>query len=161
MVLQVYLFGGGAWFAIALGTDGLESLEIGFEFGGKLALDVGVASGGVEAMAGIYLKMGKVPAGETCTLEGFLKIDGHVSVLGIVSVEIEIYLAFQYVHKPPDTNIVTGKAKATLKVSILFFSISVSFEVEKSFGGNPADPSFQQALSPSNWADYCNAFAAV
>ena len=78
-----------------------------------------------------------------------------------MSVEIEIYLSFQYMHKPPDTNIVTGKAQATLKVSVLFFSISVSFEVEKSFGGDPADPSFQQAITTNEWAEYTDAFAAV
>jgi hypothetical protein len=139
----------------------MESLEIGFEFGGKFALDVGVASGGVEAMAGIYLKIESTPKGDDVTLTGFLKIDGHVSVLGIVSIEIEIYLAFQYMHKAPDTNIVTGTATATLKVSVLFFSISVSFTVEKSFGGNPDDPSFVQAISTSDWADYVNAFATV
>jgi hypothetical protein len=160
-ILTVYIFGGGGWLGIALGADGMESLEIGFEFGGKLALDVGVAAGSVEAMAGIYLKIEKTPPGDTVTLEGFLKIHGHVSVLGIVSVDIEIYLSFQYMHKPPDKNIVTGKAKATLKVSVLFFSISVSFEVEKSFGGNPADPTFADAISTSDWAKYVDAFAAV
>jgi len=55
----------------------------------------------------------------------------------------------------------TGTATATLKVSVLFFSNSVSFTVEKSLGGDPADPTFTDAISTSDWSEYVNAFAAV
>jgi hypothetical protein len=55
--LAIAMFGGGGWFAIGLGIDGVESLDVGLEFGAMVSLDVGVAEGGVKVVAGIYLVM--------------------------------------------------------------------------------------------------------
>lgn len=161
--LTVMCFGGGGWFAIALGADGIEELNIGFTFAGQLALDVGVASGSISATAGIYLLLRETPPPSRLELEGFLKLLGQVQVLGIVAVSITLYLAFQYLRKggPPVLEILTGRAKLTLSIQIFFFSISVSVDVEKSIGGNPADPTFAQAISASDWAEYAAAFAPV
>ena len=58
-LLAVSLFGGGGFFHIELDTDGIRMLEAAFEFGAVAALDIGVASGEVHIMAGIYFKMEK------------------------------------------------------------------------------------------------------
>jgi hypothetical protein len=161
--LSVAIFGGTGYFAIGVGGDGVELVEIAFEFGGMLALDVGVASGSIKAVAGIYLKLEKQMAGDRVELTGYLKLTGQLSVLGIVSVSILLDLSFQYLHKPrpnlPALDIVTGRAKCEIKVTIVFFTISVGFEVEKSFGGNPADPTVADQFSLPDWQEYAAAFA--
>ncbi|MCC7076896.1 MAG: hypothetical protein IT198_07195 [Acidimicrobiia bacterium] len=162
-LLTISCFGGSGFFAIAIGADGVELLEIQFAFAASLTLDIGVAQGGVDITAGIYLKLAKQGNSENVTIEGFLKMHGQVSVLGIVSVTLDVYLAFQFLHKggPPERNIVTGRAKCTLKVEIAFFSISVSVDIQQSFGGDPNDPTFAQAISAGAWAEYAAAFAPV
>lgn len=159
--LSVSIFGGTGYFALGVGGDGVELVEIALEFGGMLALDVGVASGSIKAVAGIYIKLEKQGGGDRVELSGYLKLHGQLQVLGIVSVSILLDLSFQYLRKPgpPALEIVTGRAKCELKVTIVFFTISVGFEVEKSFGGNPADPTVADQFTLPDWQEYAAAFA--
>lgn len=53
-LVTVSLFGGGSFFAIGLNAQGIEQIEAAIEFGGNISLNLGVASGGVYVMAGIY-----------------------------------------------------------------------------------------------------------
>ena len=55
--LAVAFLGGGGFFGIRLSPQGLEVLEMSLEFGAIVALDFGVASGSVSAMAGIYIRL--------------------------------------------------------------------------------------------------------
>ena len=87
-VLTVSLFGGGAFLAIAGGTDGIEAIEGALEFGGSFALDIVVASGGVTVMAGIYFKYERT-ASPDLTLAGYLRASGELSVLGLISVSVD------------------------------------------------------------------------
>ncbi len=162
-LLTIDCFGGSGFFAIALGADGMELMEAQFAFAGSLCLNIGIVQGGVDIAAGIYLKLEKQGNGENVTVEGFLKLHGLVNVLGLVCVTLDVYLAFQYVHKdgPPERNIISGRAKATLKVEILMFSVTVSIDIQESFGGDPKDPTFAQAISANDWSDYAAAFAPV
>src|SRR5690606_30259158 len=81
--LTVAMFGGGGFFSITLQPNGLKCLEASFEFGANLTLDVGVASGGIYAMAGIYFKMEKnASTGDLeATLTGYFRMGGFLSVL--------------------------------------------------------------------------------
>ncbi len=151
-LLTVSMFGGGGFFGINLGLDGVELLEASFEFGGQLALDIGVASGGVYVMAGIYFKM----EGDDCTLTGYLKLGGSLCVLGIITISAEFYMALTY---QSAGNKVYGQATLTVKVEILFFSASVDMTVEKRFKGDDADPLFADLIDQPHWDEYCEAFA--
>jgi hypothetical protein len=46
-----------------------------------------------------------------------------------------------------------------VSVSVLFFSVSVSATMTKTFGGG-SDPDFADAISQSDWDSYCGAFAS-
>ncbi len=87
-LLTVMVFGGGGFFELGIGTDGVESLQVALEFGGSLALDVGVASGSVSVVAGIYLAIG-VPSEANpdgaCELTGYVRVKGEVDVLGVIT----------------------------------------------------------------------------
>jgi len=154
--LTVMFLGGGGYFGITIGADGLEEIEAALEFGAQAQLDLGVASGGVYIKAGIYFDL-KIDSGvQTVNLTGYFKAGGNVEVLGLVSISIELYLGLTYL----DPGKSYGEAKLTLKVQILFFSTSFEVDVQKRFGGGD-DPNFGDVITKKNWDDYCGAFAAA
>jgi len=156
-LLSICLFTGGGFFGIGLGADGIELIEVSLEFGASISMDLGVASGGVSIMAGIYFQLAAATApatGDVVTLTGFLQASGNLEVLGIISISIVFYLGFTYM----DPGKCYGTATVTVTVKVLFFSASVSMTVTKTFGGG-GDPTFAEAISQANWDTYCAAFA--
>jgi hypothetical protein len=157
-VLTIAFLGGGGFFHLQLDTEGIRLLEAAFEFGATAALDIGVASGSVFIMAGIYFKLEKKSSGnKESTLTGYLRMGGKLSVLGLVSVSVEFNLSFTYL---PDKGKAYGRATLTVTIEILFFSTSVELSVERSFGRDGGDPTFDQLITgPDVWAEYAGAFA--
>ncbi len=167
--LSVMGFAGGGFMSITLSPSGIEILEASFEFGGSLALDIGVASGGVSVMAGIYFKM----TGNDCFLEGYIRLNGRLSVLGIIRISVEFYLSLSYDSASGNA---VGTARVTVEIEILFFSMSVSLTVQRKIagGGGSAelmasneeafalaqDARFTKSMTEQQWKDrYCAAFA--
>ncbi len=158
--LTVAMFGGGGFFGIECGTDSSVMLEVALEFGAAVAFDIGVASGGVEIMAGIYMKIEEIPgpAPDSASLTGYLRMGGELGILGIIRISMELYLGFTYEFPPIDKCV--GRATFHLEVEILIFSFSISAEIERRFGGEN-DPTFAQFMTPSDWTEYCEAYAAI
>ena len=157
-LLSVAIFGGGGFFHLQLDTAGIKLLEAAFEFGATAALDIGVASGEVHIMAGIYFAMQrKEPANVlVATLSGYLRLGGSLSVLGIVKISVEFVLSFTY---DGGRDKAYGRATLTVQVEILFFSMSVELTVERAFGGS-GDPKFGELMNtPEAWSEYALAFA--
>ena len=169
--LTVYCFGGGGFFGITIDPQGVQILEAAFEFGASLSVDFGVASGGVEVMAGIYFRMEQ----DDASLTGYFRLGGHVSVLGLISASIELYLELEYEFSSGKC---TGRAELTIEVSVFVFSGSVTIKCEKKFAGSNGDPSLremmghqpdlplEQELNAINgpdveygWREYAQAFA--
>lgn len=169
--LTVSMFGGGGFFGITLDPSGIQILEAAFEFGACVSMSLGVASGGVHVMAGIYFRMGPT----TALLAGYFRVGGHVSVLAIASVSLELYLELSY---ETATGKAAGFAKLTIEISVFMFSIPVTIECERKFAGSNGDPSFRELMGPDPllsvedawaaidsstlypWREYCEAFAA-
>ena len=154
-LVTVSLFGGGGFFAVGVSTKGIEEVEASIEFGGNISLNLGVASGGVSVMAGIYFGM----KGDIVELTGYLRCGGYLEVLGLISISLEFYLAFTYRKKGGKGSEVWGQASLTVSVKIAFFSTSVTLSVERRFAGADGDPSFAQSVTPPEWAGYLQAFA--
>jgi hypothetical protein len=150
--LTVSMFGGGGFFAVGLGLDGVELMEASFEFGGNFSMDIGVASGGAHIMVGIYYKM----EGEDASLTGYLRLGGHLSVLGLITISAEFNMSLTY-DIPNDK--VWGQATLTVKIEIIFFSISVDLHVERKFKGSAGDPTFADLMTEDDWNSYADAFA--
>ncbi|HZM76282.1 MAG TPA: hypothetical protein VFC19_11175 [Candidatus Limnocylindrales bacterium] len=142
--LTVMCFGGGGSAALTLGLDLFELFELTFEFGAKLALDIGVASGSISAMAGIYLAIGDSDGNGTddgVRLTGYLRLNGELNILGIIRLALEFYLAFTYISGPPKH--IYGEAQLTVEIEVLFFSASVTLgPIKKTFEGGD-DPESQ------------------
>lgn len=180
--LSVGIFGGDGYFGLAIGTDGVELIEVSLEFGIVCSVDLGIASGSVHVTAGIYFSFGQNSDGkDTVVLKGFFKMGGSLSILGLITMSLEFDLVLTY--EGPDPGTVTGTATLTVSFSILCFSFSDSVSVEKVFtgdqapgadhrlgrGGTGAPPRFIDQIPPDApngttstvWNTYCDAFAIV
>lgn len=153
--LTVSLLGGGGFFAIGVGADGVREIEAALEFGAALSIDLGVASGGVEIKAGVYFHW------KTATVElaGYVRLHGELSVLGLISASLTFNLQLAYL-KENSRSVVWGEAKLEIEIEILFLSFSVSVTCRREFGGSENDPKFIEIIPDQvTWTDYCEAFA--
>jgi hypothetical protein len=164
--LIVAFFGGGGFFHLQLDTKAVRVVEAAFEFGAAASINLGVASGGVHIMAGIYFKLElRTIDGQdynAATLSGYFRMGGELSVLGLISISLEFILSFTYQDSgvPNLPGKAVGRATLTVKVEVLFFSKSIEISVEKKFGGSGGDPTFAQVWDdPAIWNEYATAFA--
>jgi len=158
--LTVTFVGGGGFLGVRISPKGLQLLELALEFGARLAVDLGVASGSVEVMGGIYLRL----EGDGGSLAGYFRIRGEVDVLGLISASIELSMELIYEF---NTGKMVGRATIKVQVEVFMFSVSVSVSAERRFAGSNGDPTFAEimdvapdATSP-RWDEYCDAFAAA
>lgn len=157
-MLTISCFGGGGFFMMVTTLKGIQSIEAAFEFGAAMSLNVGVASGAVSAMGGFYYKMEIVEGKEVTTLSGYLRLNGRLSVLGLISVSLEFYLAFNAVLYAGKVQKLEGVATLKVKVEVLFFSKTVSISVRRELKGADADPKFSEMIEKEDWEEYCLAF---
>ena len=114
----------------------MRSLEISLEFGAATQFDVGVASGSVSVVGGIYFAIKTLddPADQQqLELTGYVRLNGRLEVLCIITISLEFLLSLSYIDPPGSAK---GRAKLTVTVEVAFFSTDVTMEVEKEFGGN-------------------------
>ncbi len=177
--LSVYIFGGGGFFAISVNLSGLEKVEAAFEFGASLAFDIGIASGGVYLKAGFYFAMESVSGGSKITFQGYIKMGGNLSILGLISLSLTFSMSLTYESNPaPAEDVLWGEAKLEVKVEVLFFSKTVTLQVRRELKGN-SDPSgmafvmqpmafgnpgngpktFSEVMDTPRWINYAKAFA--
>ncbi|GAA0473159.1 hypothetical protein ABZ951_01720 [Streptomyces sp. NPDC046215] len=182
--LTVSMLGGGGFFGIVITPERVAVLEAALEFGAALSMNLGVASGSLSVMAGIYFRL-ELATG-TARLTGYFRARGEVDVLGIVSASIEIYLALEF---ETAGGTVYGRARITISIHIGFWSQSVTIECEKRFIGSgppapalpgraateaadtPRPPTFAEMMAPYPDPvsgtrrvpvdEYCTAFAEV
>ena len=166
-LLTVSCFGGGGFFLMVTTLHGIQSVEAAFEFGAALSLNVGVASGSVSVMGGFYFKVEKITKTISgvdheltqVNLTGYLRINGSLSVLGLITVSLEFYLAFTAVFVGDKVEKLQGEATLKVKVEVLFFSKTVSVTVHRELQGADADPKFADMIDQEDWQNYCLAFA--
>lgn len=184
--LTITGLGGGGWLEQAMGLQGIESLSIAGFLAADAQVDFGVASGGVAVRAGFQFAIGPPdPAvngvDDALKLTAFASLNGHLEVLGIASASIDVYVGLSVIvpSNLPDYAKLHGIATCTLRVSVAFFSESVTFDVERTIKMAYIDPpelpdlprsasrssrqiepaTFADAWTSSSWADFCGAFA--
>jgi hypothetical protein len=154
------IFGGGGFFGARMGLDGIELMEGALEFGAYFSLDLGVASGGVHAAAGIYFQLHQ-GSGDYVDLSGYCRVGGELEVLGFISVSTEFYMSLGYTNENGQ-NACVGQAEIIVDVSMCLFSISVTLgPVEKKFSHSPKeeDLAFGNVVPyQDGWNEYAAAF---
>ena len=93
--LTVSLFGGGGFFAITIGSGGVQELEASLEFGAQISIDLGVASGGVYIKGGFYFCWMDSPT-HLVQFEGYVELGGHLNILGLIVVSLVFHLGLTY-----------------------------------------------------------------
>ncbi len=99
--ITVSMFGGGGFVALVVDTGGMREIEASLEFGAKIEIDLGVASGGIYVKGGFYFSL-KVEQGQngedvqSIYFEGFVELGGHLSIIGLISVSLVFHLALAY-----------------------------------------------------------------
>ena len=157
--LTVTFIGGGGFVGLRLSPEGLDLLEMSLEAGARLAIDLGIASGSIEMMVGVYLRL----EGDGGSLTGYIRIRGEVDVLGLISASIELLLEMIYDF---GTGKLVGRATLTIEVEVFMFSFSVSTTVERQLAGSNGDPAFVELMdvapdaTSTRWSEYCTSFAA-
>lgn len=180
--LIVDMFGGGGYVNLGVGLTSVQLVNASLDFEGQFALDLGVASGSVSLTAGITFSWS---ASGGSSLTGFVRVNGEVEVLGILSISLEVELSLTLNFTTGD---VTGTATMQVSVSLFCFSASVGITISKTFHGGSlsgsiveegllgaADPHDGSPLAtpstfadvmppdgdgPSYWTAYCEAFAS-
>jgi hypothetical protein len=188
--LEIMIFTGGGFIGLAIGADGVELLEFSFDFGLGLSIDIGVASGQVSLVGGVYFESEKQTDGtQDVDLTAYVKASGGVSCLGIISISVELYLALNYEDSNGSSS-VSGDAEMSISVHILFFGGTVGFSVHEEFAGAsdseesgnavsaharkkalagapastvPPYPvnTFGYSIQQSDWDEYCTSFALI
>lgn len=158
--LTVSCLGGGGFFGIEADFQGIRSIEAALEFGAAVSLNLGVASGAVSIMAGIYFKMIFESGNNSTQLTGYVRINGAMSIIGLITASLEFYMALTYLSEG-GKNKAYGEASLKIKVEVLFFSTSVTVHTSRTFAGSGADPNFGTMIKPDHWKKYCGAFAAA
>jgi len=163
--LTVSALGGGGFLAMEFDVKGLRTLEAALEFGAAASINLGVASGAVSIMGGVYFKITKKDDdGKEITIEGYVRINGALSVLGLITVSLEFLLSLtanlETVNGKDKVTKVWGKATLKIKIEIFFFSKTVKLETSREFAGAGADPTFTMLVSEKDWLEYCDTFAA-
>ena len=155
--LTVSAIGGGGWVGIRLAPKGLVMLEMGLEAGAALSVDLGVASGSVSVMIGVYLRL----EDDKGQLTAYFRIRGEVEVLGIASASITLELSLTYDF---DSGKLIGRASLRVEIEVLFFSASVEITCERKFAGSKGDPALADIMPPTQggqalWNQYFSSFA--
>lgn len=153
--LTVSMFGGGGFFAIGVGAEGVQEIEAALEFGAGVAINLGVASGSVEVKAGVYFHW----LTDLVELSGYVRLHGELSVIGLISASLTFHLQLSYL-KQGTKSTVWGEASLVVEIEVLVFSGSVTVHCRREFGGSESDPTFLDIIPDKpTWASYCEAFA--
>ncbi len=176
--------GGGGWFGMDIGLEGVEYLNIGAAIKASLEIDLGVASGGVSCTVGIQYEITGRGDAALIELTAFVCVKGRVEVLGIVSISIEICVGLTAELPAPGERIkLTGKATCTVKVKVCGIKKTVKIQMKRSVTGGvmPEVPglssssvrrdsveaaatditpiTFADVMTQSDWDEWCGAFA--
>lgn len=162
--LTVSSLGGGGFFALEFDMNGLRNIEAALEFGATVSLNVGIASGSVKIKGGVYFKMVLIDGNNKIQLQGYIRINGNMSVEGIISIAVDFMLALnaeiKTVRGEEKVSRVWGEANLRVKVEVFMLSKVFKIKVQREFAGAGADPTFGMLISPNDWEEYCAAFAA-
>ncbi len=141
--VTVSMFGGSGYITLVLGMNSVQQVTASIEFEGSFELNIYIASGGISLSAGIYFNYG---ASTGLQLTGFVKLQGSICCLGIISVSCELDLSLTY-QEQNGQSWVSGTAEFTCSIHVIFFTIPISFTVHKQFSGSGQAPPAQSAIA--------------
>jgi len=148
-IVAASLLGGGGWFALGIGADGVDLIDIGIEIGLAGAVGIGPLSAYGRLMVGIYFTK---DAQIGTTLGGFVDAFGQVSVIGI---SIVVYANMTlYYRESPDrkTKTAHGEVDVGIEISLWLVSFEIHFRYARDFSVSSASQPalLSQSLAAGN-----------
>ncbi len=140
-LLSSGIFGGGGFLQILLGLDGVQLLQGALEFGVCASVSIGPLQGSGFVVAGIYFRISSNQS-EVC---GFVHAHGHMDIFGIISMDVDLYVAICYAKDSAGNSVVTGIATFSVSISIAFFSETFTMQAQYTFAGSGSSPSQVQS----------------
>lgn len=168
-LITIWVFGGGGYFEIELGLDGVRALDAIIEVGATKQFELGkLVSAGVKAMLGVHLHYQAEK--DEVKLRGYLHLSGELDFGGIVTISLEIDFDLTY---NITTKKLSGDASITFSVKVFLFSVSYHATAHTEFNSSSSHAFLEDArladASPSvtiasmitdaQWAEYGHAFA--
>lgn len=114
-------------------------IEMAIGCSASLAIALGPISGGVYAQFAIELQQYKGGLRATA----FFQITGHVSLLGIVSIDMVLRLEASY-----SNNVMTASGYVSYEVKMFMFSVSVQCNVTMNLGSNGQSSAMHELPGP-------------
>jgi len=151
--LTIFILGGAGWFEASLTyhtqTGQLTAdVSIGILASAGLSISLGPISGGVYIYFGITTEFHSGSTGSGLTVGILLMIEGRVSLLGIIDVDIMLLLEAEYTNGGG----LTGRGQISMSIKICWcFTLNVSAGVQYTFGSAPA--SAPRAVQPAAAAE--------
>jgi hypothetical protein len=134
--VTVSMFGGSGFITLVLGMHSVQQVTASIEFEGSFELNIYIASGGISLAAGIYFNY---DANNGLQLTGFVKLQGNIECLGIISVSCELDLSLTY-QESGSQSWVSGDALFTTSIHLVFFTIPIKIPMHKQFSGSGSAP---------------------
>jgi hypothetical protein len=175
-LVTVSFVGGGGFLAVVLTTRGIENIEGSMEIGGNITISLGIVEANAHVLIGFHFGIRQDGDGMLMDFTAYIRVGASVDLLGLVGISVDIYLGLGFTPKffidnpPPNIlGVVSGAASVTVGVHLLFIDKTFQLTFERSFE-IPArigtftlpilkDPPFDEMISPSDWQQYCQAFA--
>ena len=136
-LVTVAMFGGGGYITLVVGMSKVRTVSASIEFAGNFSVSLGVASGGLTLAAGLTYHYDSTNG---MGLTGFVRLNGELEVLGVISVSCEMDLTLTWQQEAEGPNVVTGSATMSASVHVLFFSVTVPITIHKQFAGSSSAP---------------------
>lgn len=148
--------GGGGYIDVKVGGSGIKGFEASIHVGAMVAINFVIASAEVHAFAGIRF----IDVEGDIALQAFIRIGGHVGILGLVSISVEllVQLTYDVAH-----NQLIGQASIVVEIDLTLFSETVTLDSGKWIltGSDRRLPSpAERRRNLVEWQKYQEAFAA-
>ena len=148
-VIAVSIFGGRGIFVLETTPRYISKIDCGFEFGGYLGLNLGIAQGQAYLMAGIRYVYTHDDAGEsTMNFYGYLTCGGSITVFGFISISVCFLLCMSYQKQSDGTSSLSGTASLSLSVKVGFFEKSFSLTFTKTIAGTDSNNKSTTFIDP-------------
>ncbi len=155
-LLAVGVYAGGGFLTLDMDASGIQKVQGALEFGAHVELNFfEVAKGHGSVMAGFFFSSERLikQSGEAytaTTLCGYVRASGELSIIGLISVSLDILVQVCYVNNPSPR--VYGRATVKVEISILFFSATVEVTAEYTFVGGSGSSSHHAVADRQNQA---------
>ena len=164
-LISAFGLGGGGYTSITADTTHIDVFDIALQFGGDVALNLGVVVGDAYILVGVMYGCDHTnPNHPVVTFSAYLHGGVDVEVLDLISASASVDIALNYVDQSGQATL-TGSADLTFEVDVVGFSKSVSVTYTYTIIGGSASQiealtegrSVDDAAA-SFWQEYQSAF---